>query len=475
MSNRKKRFKNIRLSPLIILTVSLFILLIILFSAAFTSKKDSGKSKSGKSKEVETTESGETASGDQIPVIKLKDNSDPVPMTADDAEAYVEQEEADEALQADGTELHEGSAIPQANEEGILRDEFDEQADSILSRMTLEEKIYQMMILMPEQLTGSETVTSAGNSTKESLKRYPVGGIMYMAGNLKDPGQTRAMLENTQEYAADIEGIPLFLCVDEEGGRVARIGNNNAFGTEKISPMAKTGSAEEARSSGRTIGEYLKELGFNVNFAPDCDVLTNKTNKVIGDRSFGSDADKVREYARAYSDGLHDSGIVSVYKHFPGHGATSGDTHEGFAYTDKTIDELKEAELVPFADAAEAGADMVMVSHISVPRILGDNTPCSLSYHMVTEVLKDELGYDGIVVTDALNMGAISDNYNGTDAAVMAIKAGNDMLLTPGNFTSIPKRIASEIENGNISEARIDESVRKIITGKLKIKEADDQ
>ena len=347
--------------------------------------------------------------------------------------------------------------------------ETEEAADEILRGMALKDKIYQMMILMPEQLTGTENVTAAGPITKENLVKYPVGGIIYMEGNVKDPGQTKSMLTNMQEMALEVEGLPMFLCVDEEGGRVARVGNNPNFTTKEISPMAQIQSADEAYEAGSAIGEYLRDLGFNVTFAPDADVLTNPDNAVIGDRSFGSDPYIVRDYARAYSDGLHRRGILSTYKHFPGHGATAGDTHKGFAYTDKTLEELMGEELVPFADAQEAGADMVMVSHISIPTILGDDTPCSLSKYMITDVLKGDLGYNGIVITDALNMGAITENYSDVTASVEAVKAGNDMLLAPRNFKDVAAKLVSEIEAGNISEDQIDESVRKILIRKLEL------
>lgn len=380
-----------------------------------------------------------------------------------------------------GDEVQPESLQPETEVETVLPEAEDdeedtdrltdikEQADEILAGMSLEDKIFQMMILMPEQLTGVDSVSASGDTTRRSLEKYPVGGIMYNTGNLKDPKQTKGMLSDVQEMARDIEGLPLFLCVDEEGGRVARVGNIDAFDTKDIPDMSKIKSASEAYEAGKTIGEYLSDLGFNVDFAPVADVLSNPDNTVIGNRSFGNDKDTVKEFARQYSDGLHMSDILSTYKHFPGHGATAGDTHDGFSYTDKTLDELKENELVPFADAKDAGADFVMVSHISVPKITGDYTPCSLSYKMITEVLKDDLGFDGLVITDGMNMGAITNSYGGIEAAVLAIKAGNDILLAPKDFASIPAAVKEEINKGNITEERIDDSARKIIIKKLEM------
>ncbi len=396
-----------------------------------------------------------------------------IPVAEDNATSETDKTEKEAVISINDVEdpqpQEEEEVTPVLDKEESESDEISAKAEAILSEMTLEEKVYQMMILRPEQLTGVERVTAAGDTTRESLKKYPVGGIIYFAENLMDPEQTKEMLKNTQEYAMDIEGLPLFLCVDEEGGRVARIGKNPAFGTDTVPPMKQIASKEEAHEAGSTIGKYLKDLGFNVDFAPDSDVLTNPDNEVIGNRSFGSDAEMVKEYSRAYSDGLHENGILSTYKHFPGHGATTGDTHEGFAYTDKTLDELKDAELVPFADAQEAGADMIMVSHISVPKILDDNTPCSISHHMITDILKEEMGYEGIIVTDSMNMGAITEKNSAVDAALMAIEAGNDLLLAPNSFESLPDKLAAEIDKGSITEARIDESVRKIIIKKLSL------
>jgi beta-N-acetylhexosaminidase len=168
----------------------------------------------------------------------------------------------------------------------------------------------------------------------------------------------------------------------------------------------------------------------------------------------------------AVSDGLHEYGILSCFKHFPGHGAVEADTHKGFAYTDKSLEDLMSCEIIPFAKAGEAGVDMVMAAHISVPTILGDNTPCSLSEFMMTTVLKEQLGYDGLLITDALNMGAITKALGEGEAAVMAVKAGNDILLMPPDLDAAVEAIEAAVENGEIAEERIDASVEKILAKK---------
>lgn len=348
-------------------------------------------------------------------------------------------------------------------------EKYKKKARGILETMSLEEKVYQMFVVTPEQLTGVGTVTAAGNTTKECLEKYPVGGLIYLAPNIVSKEQTMEMLGKSQEYALETEGLPLFLCVDEEGGRVTRVAKNASFGIDKVKPMGEVKSAEEAYEIGSQIGKYLSEIGFNVDFAPDADVLTNSNNTVIGDRSFGDNADVVTEYAIAYSEGLHAYGVLSTFKHFPGHGATTDDTHKGIASTDKSLEELKESELVPFQAAQENGVDMVMISHISLPTVLGDHTPCTLSHYMITEILRQELGYEGIVVTDAMNMGAITNNYNNNQAVIKAFNAGVDLVLAPADFKSAAASVVAAVENGEIDIKTIDESVERIIMKKLSL------
>lgn len=370
---------------------------------------------------------------------------------------------------ADGTQAEEESLF--TAEKGVLPKEerLSDQVEDYLSHMTLDQKIYQMFIVTPEQLTGVATVTAAGGATKSKLEQYPVGGLIYFASNLVSRQQTQEMLSNIQNYANEISKLPLFLCVDEEGGRVARIGKNSSFGVDIVGPMAEVSSQEEAYRCGETIGSYLHELGFNVDFAPDADVVTNSSNTVIGDRSFGADADLVTDYAVAYSDGLHSQGILSTFKHFPGHGATEADTHEGYAYTTKSYEQLKEAELKPFMEAEKQDVDMIMIAHISVPNVTGDDLPCSLSHKMVTDILRKDLKYNGLAVTDALNMGAVSEKYSSGEAAVRAVKAGVDLLLMPVDLGDAYAGISHAVKTGEISEERIDESLRRILSAKLSL------
>lgn len=348
---------------------------------------------------------------------------------------------------------------------------IDQKVDAKLASMTLKEKVYQMMIILPEQLIGQNLVTGAGGETQAALKKYPVGGLIYFGANLKNPTQTKTMISNTLQYGRDSNGLPLFICIDEEGGRVARIGNleGNPFKVTIFEKMSEVVGVARAGEVGTTIGAYLKESGFNVNFAPNADVLTNPLNTVIGNRSFGSDPTDVSNKALAYAKGLKSKGILATYKHFPGHGATEGDTHEGFAYTNKTLAELQQSELVPFVSAANNNIDFVMTAHISLPNVVGDNTPTSLSYKMVTEVLKKKIGYKGLIVTDSLRMGAVTNVYTNKEIAVMAIKAGNDILLMPKDIEEAANAIMEAVGSGEIAQSRIDESVRKILKVKMQM------
>ena len=223
------------------------------------------------------------------------------------------------------------------------------------------------------------------------------------------------------------------------------------------------------RRAGNEIGAYLSELGFNVDFAPVADVWSNPENTVVSRRSFGSDPQKTAELALAVAEGLEAHGILSAYKHFPGHGATVGDTHDGYAYTDKTLEELRECEWIPFQDGVNHQIPIIMVGHISLPKVTGDDTPSSLSYRIITELLREELGHDGLVVTDALNMKAIVQQYSSAEAAVMTIEAGTDLLLMPKDFRAAYEGVLKAIAEGRLSRERIDRSVERILRAKLRL------
>ena len=350
----------------------------------------------------------------------------------------------------------------------------DSQISQILDTLTLEQKVGQLFFIRPEQLaesyylsensvndTGDEGVTSVTDSMKEKYSDLPVGGFVLFARNIVSPNQ---VTEFTAELCSLGTPNPI-IAVDEEGGIVTRIASNELFDVPQIDSMGYIGQTEEtenARHAGSVIGEYLNKYGFQWDFAPVADLNTNPDNPVIGIRSFGSDPNMTADMAAAYIDGLHENKVFSTLKHFPGHGDTSDDTHSGFVAVYKTWDELCETELVPFKNNLDK-TDAVMTAHITLPEVSSDGLPASLSYEITTEKLRNEMGFDGVIVCDSLSMGAITENYSSSEAAVMAVKAGCDVLLTPQSIDEAYYGVLEAVKNGEISQERIDKSVERIL------------
>lgn len=336
--------------------------------------------------------------------------------------------------------------------------------------MSLEQKAAQLFFVTPEDITQVDAATVAGEDTKKAYEQYPVGGIVYFSRNIQGPEQLSGMLAKTQDYAEEIAGVPVFLGVDEEGGEVSRVAGNKNFSATEYESMRAIGDSKDTSQAydvGKTLASYLKELGFNIDFAPNADVITNSGNTVIGDRSFGEDPQLVADMASQVVKGLQDNGVSACLKHFPGHGGTIEDSHEGRAYTDKTLEEMEEKELLPFKEGIKADPDFIMAGHISIPKSLGDNTPASLSEKVLTGLLRDQYGYDGIIITDALNMKAVSGVYSPAEASVKAILAGADMLLMPDDFRAAYNGVLEAMEEGDLSEERIDASVERILRLKM--------
>lgn len=348
-------------------------------------------------------------------------------------------------------------------------DKTDE-VQRIVDAMSLEDKVAQLFLVKPEAIVDIGTATAAGESTKQAIDKTPVGGFVYFSDNLQSEQQVQEMLSNVQKYSKDRTGLPAFLSVDEEGGTVARVAGSGRFDVTNVGDMADIGASgdvQKAKQAGETIGTYLSALGFNLDFAPDADVLTNPENTVVKKRSFGSDPQVVSDMSLAVAQGLAQHQIHSVYKHFPGHGATEGDTHKGYVYTNKTLDELKQSELIPFEYAIKNGAEFIMAAHISVPNITNDDTPTSLSKTMITDVLREQMGYDGIVVTDAMNMGAVTEQYTSAQAAVKALQAGADIILMPENFKEAYQGVLDAVKSGELTEEQIDTAVTRIVKVKI--------
>ena len=343
---------------------------------------------------------------------------------------------------------------------------LDEVVEAIISEMTLEEKVAGLFVVTPEGITGVDTAVQAGDGTKTALEKYPVGGLIYFKKNIQSEEQIKKMIENSVSYAK----YPMFIAVDEEGGKVARLAD--ALKLDNVGPMAEigsTGDTNKAYEAMKTVGTYVASYGFNLDFAPVADVLTNKDNTSIGDRSFGSDPTVVAGMVTAAVNGLEETGVTACVKHFPGLGDASEDTHNGLAVIDKSLDELKQTELVPFISAIENGANMIMVGHMSLPQVVGDNTPATMSKEVISELLRSELGFNGVVITDAMNMGAITEYYSADEAAIRAFKAGADMVLMPEDFKLAYEGVIAAVKDGTISEERINNSLKRV----FRIKYAD--
>lgn len=336
-----------------------------------------------------------------------------------------------------------------------------------LESMTLEQKVAQLFVVTPEQLTGVSQAVVAGSATQRALDDIPVGGLCYFAQNITGDQQLRDLLANTCDIASRSgAGIAPFLTVDEEGGMVARVANSGYFDVESFSNMAEvgtTGDETKAAYVGTTVGTYLHEIGFNVDFAPVADVLTNPRNEVIGPRAFSSDPGVVAQMVSAEVAAMLETGTMPCIKHFPGHGDTAGDSHTGAVVSKRTTDEIRACEYKPFQAGIEAGCPFVMVGHIETPGLAADGLPASLSKTMITDELRGRLGFEGVVISDSFVMGAITQRYAPGDVAVRFIQAGGDMILMPENLQEAYRGVLAAVDGGAIEESRIDESVERIL------------
>ena len=334
--------------------------------------------------------------------------------------------------------------------------------------LTLEQKVGQLFIVRPDALdltlsqetindAHADGVTAVTNDMRKALQQYPVGGICQFGKNIESPSQLARFNADLQAASA----TPLLIAVDEEGGLIARLANNDAFNLPRYASAAAVGASgdpADAREMGQTIGNYLKTYGFNMDFAPDADVNTNPDNPIIGERAFSSDAATAAQMAAAAADGLRENGILPTLKHFPGHGDTAEDSHTDLAVTYKTREELENCELLPFA--ADTGLHAVMVGHIAAPNVTGDMTPATLSPTLIGMIPDAE---NALIVTDSLAMDAITAAYTPGEAAVLAIQAGCDVLLMPNSLPEAYAAVLDAVQNGTISEARLDQSVNKIL------------
>ncbi|MCQ4924234.1 beta-N-acetylhexosaminidase [Tissierella carlieri] len=342
----------------------------------------------------------------------------------------------------------------------------EEAVDSIgykVKSMSLEEKIGQLMIVGFDGIDINEEIV-------RFIEDFKVGGFILFARNIVDESQTLKLLNDIKDANTNSD-IPLFLSIDEEGGKVSRLPKSFA----KLPEAMKIGKKNDKNISyrfGNILGQRVSALGFNMNFAPVLDINSNPKNPVIGSRAFGTTIDQVVNNGLEVMNGIRDIGVIPAVKHFPGHGDTDVDSHVKLPRVDKTIEELKSFELIPFIEAIKKNVDMVMVAHILYPKI-DKEYPATMSSRIIEGVLREELNYDGVIVSDDMTMGAIVQNYTLEDGVLSFIKAGGDIALVchgEDNPGKVFEKIKEAIETGEITQEDIDKKVYRILELKEKYK-----
>lgn len=330
-----------------------------------------------------------------------------------------------------------------------------------IEQMSLREKIGQMFV------TGFATKELSADM-KEVIEQYKVGNMILFSHNIENKHQLGALVTELQHWFTTHTGIPGFITIDQEGGRVTRM-PKDATNVAGAMAIASSGRPENAYTAGRMTARELKALGINFNLAPVMDVNNNALNPVINVRSYGDTAQKVIEYGIPMMKGLLDGGVLSTLKHFPGHGDTNTDSHIGLPVIEKTLEELEELELLPFKAAIERGAHAIMSAHILFPHIEKSGVPGTMSYTIITELLKKKLGYKGLVVSDCMEMAAIKQYYGTAKGALAAVKAGVDLVFishTPSVVKEAIHLIEEAVAVGDLDVAVIDAAVTKILAYK---------
>ncbi len=341
----------------------------------------------------------------------------------------------------------------------------------VIASMTLEQKVGGLFFVTPESITGVDVATRAGDGTRTALEANPVGGIVYSSKNVTSADQFKEMVRKTGEMYAEIYDLgeddvrSVLLLVQEEGAQNTIAGSASGVrAQDSAEDIGQSGDNTNAYQAYLEIGSCLNQYGIDVDLAPVCDVRTE--DSFIGKRSFSDDADIAASMVRSAVSGLEDQSILSCLTTFPGQGSLSTDTAKGSAVIDRTLDEMRSFEFLPFISGLEEGADMVMVSHASAEAATGDSMPCSMSYAMIGEILRGELGFEGVVMTDYLNKAAITSNYSAGEAAVNALQAGVDVLLCPADYAEAYNAVLDAVNNGEIPEERIEDSLYRIYSMK---------
>lgn len=340
----------------------------------------------------------------------------------------------------------------------------DPTADAInrmMQNMTLAQKVGQMI------MAGIDG-TSIDKAARAMIAERHVGGIILYKDNFSDLGGSVRLI-NALKQANEGQTAPLFISVDQEGGKVSRL-PKDFTAMPDARTVGQSSDAALAEQMGALLAAQLRVMGLNVDYAPVLDVNSNPNNPVIGKRAFGSRAELVSKMGLAAMKGLREGGVVSVVKHFPGHGDTSVDSHLDLPVVRKTAEQLAKLEWVPFRAAIDAKADAVMVAHILFPLVDAD-APASMSKVIIGKQLRGTMGYDGVVITDDMTMGAITKNYGITEASLLSVEAGSDIVLVAHGYETAARvndALLEAVQSGRIKASRIDESVRRILALKLK-------
>ncbi|HHU31550.1 MAG: beta-N-acetylhexosaminidase [Zhaonellaceae bacterium] len=367
---------------------------------------------------------------------------------------------------ADGSIQFFSESAELINEAENLENDYEEEtftdeiAETVAS-MSLAEKIGQLVMVGVDGYEHDE-------NSKHLIKNYHVGGFVLLKQNIKNLEQMLDLI-NSLKKANSVNKIPLFLAIDEEGGRISRLPQEFAK-IPSSKAIGEINNGEISYQVGSIIGEELKMLGLNMNFAPVLDINSNAENPVIGDRAFGDKPGIVSKLGIQTMKGLQEQNIVSVVKHFPGHGDTSVDSHYGLPIVNNDLDRLESFELLPFYEAVKNGADAVMIAHIMLPKI-DANSPATFSKTIINDILRNKMDFEGVVITDDMTMGAINDNFDLGKAAVESIKAGSDIILVCHDFAkeeAVLKALYEAAENKDIPITRIDQSVYRILKMKQK-------
>ncbi|WP_042454653.1 beta-N-acetylhexosaminidase [Neobacillus dielmonensis] len=350
------------------------------------------------------------------------------------------------------------------NQEAQVEKELNQQGNQtiseVISKMSLDDKIGQMI------LAGISGTTIDANA-KKLISQFHVGGIIFYKNNFETPAQTIQLVN--QLKSGNSSSLPLLLSVDQEGGRVTRLPG----GLVNFPPNKQIGQVNNPEFSykvGTLLGKELKEFGLNLDFAPVLDINSNPNNPVIGDRSFGNNPEIVSKLGTQTMKGIQSQNVIPTVKHFPGHGDTSVDSHLELPIVNKSLEELKKLELIPFEHAIDHGADVVMVAHILLPQ-LDKTNPASMSKAVMTDLLRKQLRFKGVIITDDMTMGAITEHFDIGEAAVESVKAGSDIILVGHDYNNVVKitsSLTTAVQNGEISEQRLNESIERIIQLKRK-------